>query len=360
MTPTILLINENKIVSRLLGLSCEKNGYKLEEVKALDVLEESYDVVFVDSDLYSNELLGEIEEKIKYTKLGYIGTKQDDSPDGFDIIIEKPFLPTDFVDIIKDKVIGSTSSVSTDEDLSDEDLSMDDDMDLLIDDDDLTLDTLDDDVDDLLAGDEELLDDLDTLDNEDLSLDSATIMTTGIAASMTPSDNNTADLADMVSEIDDISEDEILSEIDIDEKIEIEEVVTDSIDEILEEEKEDDSIGLGTLAAGVGVAAAGAVASQVGKDEQKGALEMNDIEDLKELDLQEALGESVSEIGEEVVSEELGQVEETIVESNDVQTWIRDAVSKAITPEMIKEALDGMDINVTLSFSSKKEGSDTL
>jgi uncharacterized membrane protein len=360
MTPTILLINENKIVSRLLGLSCEKNGYKLEEAKTLETLEDSYDVIFVDSDLYSNELLGEIEEKLKYTKLGYIGTKQDDSPDGFDIIIEKPFLPTDFVDIIKNKVIASVSSTA----LADEDLSMDDDIDLLMDDEDLSLDTLDDDVDELLAVDEEQLgdlDDLDSLDDEDLSLNTATVMTTGIAASMALPANDPAGLADMVSEIDDMPEDEILSKIDIDEKIEVEEVVADSVDEILEEEiqeEKDDSLGLGALATGVGAAVAANAVK--GSDEIKKGDLMDDIDSLKESDLQEALGESVSEIAEEVVSEELDQAEETIVESNDVQTWIRDAVSKAITPEMIKEALDGMDINVTLSFSSKKEGSDSL
>jgi hypothetical protein len=42
-----------------------------------------------------------------------------------------------------------------------------------------------------------------------------------------------------------------------------------------------------------------------------------------------------------------------MVESNDVEKWIRDAVAKAITPEMIKEALDGMEINVTLNFTKK-------
>lgn len=365
MTPTILLINENKIVSRLLGLSCEKNGYKLEEVKTLDARADSYDVVFVDSELYSNELLTEIEEKLKYTKLGYIGTKQDDSPDGFDLVIEKPFLPTDFVDMIKNKVIGGASENNTD--LSAED----DDMDLLMDDEDLNLDTLDDDVDELLKGDEEQLDDLDDLDsldegvddNVDLSLDPTTVMTTGIAASMALSDEDTKneDLANMVSEIDDMSEDEILSEIDIDEKIEPQkEKVEENIEEIVEQEEKDDSLGLDALATGVGAIAAGAVAVKASENIQKRALEMDDIEDLKELDIQEALGESVNEISEEIVSEEVDQVEETVVESNDVEQWIRDAVSKAITPSMIKEALDGMDINVTLSFSSKKEDKDTV
>ncbi len=356
MTPTILLINENKIVSRLLGLSCEKNGYKLLEVKTLDGLTDSYDVIFVDSDLYNNELLGEIEEKLKYTKLGYIGTKQDDSPDGFDLVILKPFLPTDFVDMIKNQVIGTKShDASLD---NSKDASIDDDMDLLMDDEDLNLDTLDD-VDDLLSGDEELLTDLDELDDIeddiDLSLDPASVMTTGIAASMTPPANDTSDLANMVSQIDNMPEDDILSEIDIDEKIEPEEV----IEETIEEEKKGDSLGLGAIAAGVGAAAVGAVASQVEKGVEKGASTMDDIDNLKESDLQEALGESVSEINEEILSEELDEASETVVESNDVEQWIRDAVSKAITPQMIKEALDGMDINVTLSFSSKKEDNKT-
>jgi len=90
--PSILLINDNKIVSRLLKLSSEKNGYNLEEVSTLDSSGDSYDVVFVDSDKYSDALMEQIESKLNYEQLGYIGIKQERAPEGFDLVIEKPFL----------------------------------------------------------------------------------------------------------------------------------------------------------------------------------------------------------------------------------------------------------------------------
>lgn len=385
--PSILLVNENKIVSRLLQLSCEKNGYNLEEVTSLDTSGDSYDVIFVDSDLYNNELLAQIESKLNYDQLGYIGTKQESSPDGFDLVIEKPFLPTDFVDMIKEKVIGKTSKnvVSENEDIDQEIEDFDlDEADLLMDDEKPELDSIDDDVDKLLAGDEELLediDDLDTLDDADLSLNSAAVMTTGIAASMAQANSDPEELADMVSEIDEMQEDDLVSldeeeilqesvsdesdeEEILDESVvaDIEDTLKESVvplDEVVEENKEDLSSGLGVLAAGVSAVAAGAAASQISDnldDTKKGVTAMDDIDNLSETDLQEALGESVSEVSEEIISEEIiPDGEETVVESNDVEQWIRDAVSKAITPSMIQEALDGMDIKVTLSLGTKKE-----
>ena len=65
--------------------------------------------------------------------------------------------------------------------------------------------------------------------------------------------------------------------------------------------------------------------------------------------------EEVGEIIHEEVDEVAPTGDETLVESNDVEAWIRDAVQKAITPAMIQEALNGMDINVNLTFNTKKD-----
>jgi hypothetical protein len=140
----------------------------------------------------------------------------------------------------------------------------------------------------------------------------------------------------------------------------MEEVAVESLeDTVVEELKEDDSSLLATAAAGV--AAVGAVASQVVADKKPvESLEeeidsLNDIDNLKETDLQQALGEEVSEIIHQEVDEVVPTGDETLVESNDVEAWIRDAVQKAITPQMIQEALNGMDINVNLTFNTKKD-----
>jgi len=356
--PSILLINENKIVSRLLQLSSEKNGYNLEEVSTIDGSSgDFYDVIFIDGDKHSNELMGQIESKLNYEQLGYIGVKQETAPDGFDFVIEKPFLPTDFVDMIKEKVIAkmSQSGHSSNDEVNN--IDMEDEIDMLLEDDNLDLDDINEGVDELLTGsgiEDEIS--LDELDDVDLSLDPSLVMTTGVAASMVSSDNSNEELAEMVSEIDLMDEKEKLEPLD-----EHSDILSD--EEIADEPKSleaDESID--TLAAVTGVAAIGAVASEsleaddipeVLEDIQEEVSTLDDIDNLNEVDLQNALGE---EVIEEIVSDEIvSDGEETVVESNDVEQWIRDAVAKAITPQMIKEALDGMDINVTLSFNSKKE-----
>jgi uncharacterized membrane protein len=385
---SILLVNDNKIVSRLLQLSSEKNGYTLKEVATLDGIDGSYDVVFVDSDRYSDELMGELESKLTYSKLGYIGVKQETAPEGFSLVMEKPFLPTDFVDIIKANVTASSTVVDSASKEIDG-LDLDDETALLLEEDSLDLDDLDEGVEQLLTaeglendleleeiGEFEELDSLDELEDElDLSLDPSTVMTTGVAAAMAASATTPPEeLAEMVTEIEEMEEiaDEPLASLEegLDPLVEeevvpleldaMEEVAVESLeDTVVEELKEDDSSLLATAAAGV--AAVGAVASQVVADKKPvESLEeeidsLNDIDNLKETDLQQALGEEVSEIIHQEVDEVVPTGDETLVESNDVEAWIRDAVQKAITPQMIQEALNGMDINVNLTFNTKKD-----
>jgi len=99
---SILLINDNKIVSRLLQLSSQKNGYDLEEITSLPPSGDTYDFIFVDSDLYDPELIQKIRDTLHFQKLVYVGVKNEPIPEGFDLDIEKPFLPTDFVKLIEE------------------------------------------------------------------------------------------------------------------------------------------------------------------------------------------------------------------------------------------------------------------
>jgi uncharacterized membrane protein len=279
-------------------------------------------------------------------------------------------------------------------------LDLDDETALLLEEDSLDLDDLDEGVEQLLTaeglendleleeiGEFEELDSLDELEDElDLSLDPSTVMTTGVAAAMAASSTTPPEeLAEMVTEIEEMEEivDEPLAELEeiadeplasleegLDPLVEeevvpleldaMEEVAVESLeDTAVEELKEDDSSLLATAAAGV--AAVGAVASQVVADKKPVELleeeidSLNDIDNLKETDLQQALGEEVGEIIHEEVDEVAPTGDETLVESNDVEAWIRDAVQKAITPAMIQEALNGMDINVNLTFNTKKD-----
>ena len=351
---SILLINENKIVSRLLKLSSEKNGYEIKEVSTIDDISGSYDVVFIDSDSYSADMVKDLSTKVKCNHLGYIGAKQENSPEGFTLNLEKPFLPTDFVDMIKEKIISSTAKPLFEDEGEDDEIDVGVEE-LLIEDDTFELDelstdelSLSDDIESDLDSDlddETLLETLeDELDEElgeidedlDLSLDPSTMMTTGVVASMA-ADNAPQELSEMVNDIDSMEVDE-------------------SLTELTQEKTEYD---MSSIATGAGIAAVGAMATNVLSDDAPEIIEdikeeisgLDDIDGLKESDLQTALGE---EVLEEVINEEVVvDGEETLVESNDVEQWIRDAVAKAITPAMIQEALNGMDINVNLTFKSK-------
>jgi uncharacterized membrane protein len=363
--PSILLINENKIVSRLLQLSSQKQGYEIEELNNLGASGTSYDVIFVDSDLYNDEMLQNIKSKFTYNHLGFIGAKKDTLPEGFDLSIEKPFLPTDFVGLIKQEVIDSVSKplIEVDDAVEtlDDELDLDDETELLLNDDEIELDTLDE------------LDELE--DDVDLSLDSSSIMNTGIVDKMSNADSGHEELANMLTEIDEMDTEELNLGDDIElqelETVEEETNYTNVLElEIDDEPKELETIeessqeeldsSIATTGVGVAAAAVGIVsADMIGEDKKEEAI-MNDFENLDESQIKDALSEEevdTSESLEEIVSEELDELEasETTVESNDVEQWIRDAVAKAITPDMIKEALNGMDVSVTLSFNSKKE-----
>lgn len=110
----ILLLNDNKIVSRLISLTCEKNGIDFKEIeKVNDVGEnENYDYIFIDGDFYTDELKEEITSKIDYRYLGYIASKGTDIPDGIDIVLEKPFLPTDFLELIQNHTVDDSTQES--------------------------------------------------------------------------------------------------------------------------------------------------------------------------------------------------------------------------------------------------------
>ena len=110
----VLLINQNATIERLVKLSSGKLGYEL--VSAKDILEVEngvYDFIIIDSDLYNDDEFGALKEKFANAKYLLIITKGVERPAGFDVYIEKPFLPTELVDIL-----GSLSSGATQDDSS--------------------------------------------------------------------------------------------------------------------------------------------------------------------------------------------------------------------------------------------------
>jgi len=107
----ILLFNDNPVVRKLVALSAQKTKDDLSVAWSMDEIEEGeYDLLIVDDALYSDEIFESLDEKIGAKSKLLMATRGNEIPQGFDNVINKPFLPTDLVDMfvqIQKKVVGS-------------------------------------------------------------------------------------------------------------------------------------------------------------------------------------------------------------------------------------------------------------
>jgi len=388
--PSILLINDNKIVSRLLQLSSKKHNYTLEEINDYTAGESAYNVVFIDSEKYDEDALHSLKETLTFDKLGFIGDKTNSKPDGFDFVLEKPFLPTDFVKLMHENfrvMAPSDEGVVLDalEEIDGEDeLDLDNLDEISLDDTEQPLEALDE-IDDFTLDIDENIEELD----ESIATQETTL-TTGIAANIVQ-DESKEELADIVNEIDNMEvEEEALEEMDLDALGDEESIVDDalvqesieeveaSLDEVEETPQEielvsaDDDHTAG-IVAGVAatVATASALATSASEDEAHEELEetLNSLDGVEAIETEEdylvesehkveALADEFDSLnekeveklmaGEEIVSDEFSSDEEKVVESGDLEEMITRAVAKAVTKEMLQEALNDMEIVVTL------------
>ena len=430
---SIFLVNDNKIVSRLLQLSSEKHGYLLEEKMEADPAKDYYDFVLIDSDTYTPEIIDTLKSKISFGKLGYIGVKKEQVPPEFDVHLDKPFLPSDFVSMIDENIKhvqvkaaetapDEKTVLSEEVNLEDETLSLDINEEPSAEEE---LATTQENIDTEAEEELEALKELEDLEEpEDLPLgDLGTSDET--ESTEIPEDGALKDIEkteDALKELDALDE-EIEDLEDLDLSLDSGAVMSTGIAEQYIEEPATQEINLGekptdeisNVAVGAALSAAAvAGAAMLHKDKntkeepaqvnEEESLELdalegseslehesdyleeelstkelaNEFDTLNEEEVMKALGNEENEdrsvhpetaeiktgtttpheaipVVEEVLHEEIAsEGEETLVESNDVEQWIRDAVAKAITPEMIKEALDGMEINVTLNFNKKE------
>lgn len=96
----ILLLNDNPVVRKLVALSAQKTKDDLSVIWSVDEVEEGeYDLLIVDDAHYSDESMGGLKEKIQYKTSLLMATRGNATPSGFDKVINKPFLPTDLVDL---------------------------------------------------------------------------------------------------------------------------------------------------------------------------------------------------------------------------------------------------------------------
>ncbi|EPW9476855.1 hypothetical protein ACWS70_000170 [Campylobacter jejuni] len=103
----ILLLNENPVVSRLISLSAKKMSYDFEELNAYNENLSNYDVIVVDSDTPAP--LKILKEKCN--RLIFLAPRNQNVEDIDAQILQKPFLPTDFLNLLNNKDVNKHTSI---------------------------------------------------------------------------------------------------------------------------------------------------------------------------------------------------------------------------------------------------------
>ncbi|HEB8516178.1 TPA: highly acidic protein [Campylobacter jejuni] len=103
----ILLLNENPVVSRLVSLSAKKMSYDFEELNAYSENLGNYDVIVVDSDTPAP--LKILKEKCD--RLIFLALRNQNVEDIDAQILQKPFLPTDFLNLLNNKDANKHTSI---------------------------------------------------------------------------------------------------------------------------------------------------------------------------------------------------------------------------------------------------------
>ena len=108
----ILLLNDNPVVRKLVALSAQKTKDDLSVIWSVDEVEgDAYDLLIVDDAHYTDEAMSALKEKIHYKTSLLMATRGNATPAGFDKVINKPFLPTDLVDLFSQIAKDLTASV---------------------------------------------------------------------------------------------------------------------------------------------------------------------------------------------------------------------------------------------------------
>ena len=343
---SILLLNDNKIVSRLLQLSSKKSGFDIEESGVFVPKKEFYNLIFVDSDKYTPELVKEIKETLTYDKLVFIGTAQAKKPDEFAEVLEKPFLPTDFVALVEKSFVIENDKTDDIDNVEDEEIDLDSELENTFD---LEEETK---VEDLA----QMVEEIDELDleskelDEELNLDDEALFEDddlGISEDLLEVDEEDkeseeiAQLPDIDDELEDLEKtsDEIELDKEPEGEVEVEPLaeLEESLDEEVLDKNQDEKIE---------------EFASIDKTEMKNFLEPSpedeqteEIEKEVTKEVDEELDESLEDKTEEETKKE--EVLE-IPENEQISKLIEDKLKEIITPDLIKEALK--DMKITINF----------
>ena len=293
----ILLITSNATIEKLFVLSAEKKGDEVSIGTAENIPEGVFDAVFIDKDLYSEELFENLKTLFPNAKFVLIVSKNDEKIVGFNDYLTKPFLPTDLMDLLE-----KLPNMTTDEqNIENDDIdieSFEDLKDLDVGDEDLGLDDIE--------GIDDLKDDLNfDLDENNLDLDmeeAAQVETE--EGEVEPLEETQSDELDIDDMFEDLESEEDLKNLD-------------AKDEFVAGDEED---------------------FEISEEELEGEAPDDDIEESFEIDETELVDEENEEIPElneegiiqengEIENEELGEIDETPLEepTEEIETDIEEA-----------------------------------
>lgn len=94
----ILLVNTDAVVTKLVRLSTQKTGDRLDVATALsEIRDESYDLLILEHTLFSESFLEALNDKIIYAHSIFITTREKSAVPLFEKTLFKPFLPTELL-----------------------------------------------------------------------------------------------------------------------------------------------------------------------------------------------------------------------------------------------------------------------
>ncbi len=97
----ILLVNNDAVVAKLVNLSTQKTGDRLDIATSIDeIRDESYDLLILDGGLFSREFLERLNDKVIYAHSIFITTRDSGETALFEKLLYKPFLPTELLFIL--------------------------------------------------------------------------------------------------------------------------------------------------------------------------------------------------------------------------------------------------------------------
>lgn len=94
----ILLVNNDAVITKLVKLSTQKTGDRLDIATSIDeIRDESYDLLILDGGLFSREFLESLNDKVIYAHSIFITTRESGETAFFEKLLYKPFLPTELL-----------------------------------------------------------------------------------------------------------------------------------------------------------------------------------------------------------------------------------------------------------------------